>query len=256
MFSLIHVITLAVVEGLTEFLPVSSTGHLIVAARFLHLPQTEDLKAFEVIVQLSAILAIAWFYRSRFRWSQRQLWLKVFLAFLPIGIVGFLLADLVKSLFSVSIVATMFIVGGLTFLWLEKQYHHFSHPTQQLQDVSWSQALKIGLWQILALIPGTSRSGATIIGGMLSGLDRQTATEFSFLLALPVMLAASGYDLVKHYSLFTVQEWHFLFIASLISFITAYLTVKFFLAYLKHHNFNFFGLYRLAFGLLLLLFFL
>ncbi len=253
---LLPVIILALVEGITEFLPVSSTGHLIVVAKFLHLPQTDHLKAFEVIIQLSAILAIAWFYRARFTWKNRQLWLKVILAFLPIGFVGFLLADLVKSLFSVTVVAIMFILGGLAFVLLEKFYSRLQHPTTNLDSVTWTQALKIGFWQVLALIPGTSRSGATIFGGMVSGLDRQTATEFSFLLALPVMLAASGYDLVKHYRLFSLQEWHYLLLASLISFVTAYLTVKLFLTYLKQHNFNLFGVYRLLFGLLLLLFFL
>ncbi len=251
-----NVTILSIVEGLTEFLPVSSTGHMIVVSKFLNLSQTETLKAFEVIIQLAAIMAIAIFYRRRFRWSQRQLWLKVFLAFLPIGITGFLLADFVKSLFSALIVALMFVLGGIVFVWLENRYHQFPHATKNLNSVTWLQALKIGFWQVLALIPGTSRSGATIVGGLLSGLDRQTATEFSFLLALPVMLAASGYDLIKHYRLFNVQEWHLLFWASFVSFGIAYLTVKFFLAYLKHHNFKVFGWYRILFGLILLLFFL
>ena len=247
---------LSLVEGLTEFLPVSSTGHMIVAAKFLSLSQTDALKAFEVIIQLAAIFAIALFYRRRFRWSQRQLWLKVMLAFFPIGLAGFILANVVKSLFSVPVVALMFILGGLVFIFIENNYDSLTHQTSNLNSITWFQAFKIGLWQVLALIPGTSRSGATIIGGMLSGLDRQTATEFSFLLALPVMLAASGYDLLKHYQLFNAQEWHLLIFASLIAFISAYLTVKFFLAYLKHHNFRIFGWYRLVFGLILLLFFL
>ena len=251
-----NILILSLVEGVTEFLPVSSTGHMIVVSKFLSLSQTKVLKAFEVIIQLAAILAIVLFYRHRLRWSQRQLWLKVFLAFLPVGIVGFLLADLVKSLFSVPIIALMFILGGLVFIFIEKRYSSFSHQTQSLDSITWQQAFKIGLWQVLALIPGTSRSGATIVGGLLSGLDRHTATKFSFLLALPVVLAASGFDLLKHYRLFTLQEWHLLLFASLVAFISAYLTVKFFLTYLKHHNFTFFGWYRLLFGLILLLFFL
>ncbi len=251
----IPIAILAFIEGLTEFLPISSTGHMIVVSRFLNLPQTETLKAFEVIIQLAAIFAIAIFYRHRFRWSERQLWFKVFLAFLPIGLIGFLFVDLIKSLFSVTVVAVMFLLGGLIFLLIEHKYSANSHPTTSLDKITWSQALKIGFWQVLALIPGTSRSGATIIGGILSGLDRQTATEFSFLLALPVMLAASSFDLIKHYHLFTLEQWHLLLMASFIAFLTAYLTVKFFLSYLKHHDFKLFGWYRILFGLLLLLIF-
>ncbi|NOY14865.1 MAG: undecaprenyl-diphosphate phosphatase [bacterium] len=252
----LNVFVLSVIEGVTEFLPISSTGHMIVASRFLNLSQTDALKAFEVIIQLAAILAIVLFYKSKLSIKKLGLWLKVLIAFLPVGLVGFVLADVVKSLFSVSVVAVMFIVGGAAFLVLEHFYKKIeTERTGRLDDITYLQALKVGLWQVLALIPGTSRSGATIFGGMVSGLSRQAATEFSFLTALPVMLAAAGYDLVKHSQIFNASQWQLLSFGFVVSFLIAYITVKLFLKYVKRYNFVPFGWYRIVFGLVLIWFY-
>ena len=254
--NLIHVFILSIVEGITEFLPISSTGRMIVVSKFLHMPQTNNLKAFEVIIQLSAIFAIVLYYKTKLNLQNKSLWFKIVVAFLPIGMFGFLFSSFVKSLFSVYIVAFMFIVGGVAFIFLEHFFSNLEHGVSNLNEISYTQAFKVGLWQILALIPGTSRSGATIFGGMISGLSRQTATEFSFLLALPVMISASGYDLFKNAHIFTSQDWLLLIFSSIVSFIAAYATVKLFLAYIKKHNFISFGIYRIVFGLLLFLFYL
>jgi len=249
----VNALVLSVVEGVTEFLPVSSTGHMIVASHLLRLPQTRSLKAFEVIIQLAAILAIVLFYKEKLSFKKAALWFKVFVAFLPVGIIGFLFADFVKSLFSVKIVATMFVLGGIAFIILEHFYKKNKvKRVSRLKDINYLQALKIGLWQVLALIPGTSRSGATILGGMVSGLARQTATEFSFLTALPVMMAAAGYDLIKNYRLFSLHQWRLLTFAFVISFFIAYFTVKIFLKYIKKNDLVSFGIYRIIFGLILL----
>ena len=247
-----NVFILSLIEGITEFLPVSSTGHMIVVSRFLSLPQSQTLKAFEVIIQLSAILAIVLFYKDKLSFKRVLFWLKVFIAFLPVGLVGFLLSDFVKSLFSVYVVAIMFILGGIAFLILEYFYKRsITKKTSELEEVTYLQAFKIGLWQVLALVPGTSRSGATILGGMVSGLSRQTATEFSFLTALPVMVSAAGFDLVKNYHFFDLQQWRLLVFALMVSFLTAFLTVKFFLKYVRKYNFVPFAVYRIVFGLIL-----
>ena len=247
-----NVFILSLIEGITEFLPVSSTGHMIVVSRFLSLPQSQTLKAFEVIIQLSAILAIVLFYKDKLSFKRVLFWLKVFIAFLPVGLVGFLLSDFVKSLFSVYVVAIMFILGGIAFLILENFYKRsITKKTSELEEVTYLQAFKIGLWQVLALVPGTSRSGATILGGMVSGLSRQTATEFSFLTALPVMVSAAGFDLVKNYHFFDLQQWRLLVFALMVSFLTAFLTVKFFLKYVRKYNFVPFAVYRIVFGLIL-----
>lgn len=250
--NLVNVFILSLIEGITEFLPVSSTGHMIVVSRFLNMPQSQTLKAFEVIIQLSAILAIVLFYKDKLSFKRVLFWLKVFIAFLPIGLVGFVFSNYIKGLFSVQVVAVMFILGGITFLILEHVYKQsITKKTDELENVTYLQAFKIGLWQVLALVPGTSRSGATILGGMVSGLSRQTATEFSFLTALPVMVSAAGFDLVKNYHFFDLQQWRLLVFALMVSFLTAYLTVKFFLKYVRKYNFVPFAVYRIVFGLIL-----
>jgi len=256
MTHLFQIFILAFVEGLTEFLPVSSTGHMIIVSHWLQMPQDEALKAFEVIIQLAAIFAIMLIYRQQMRLKKWRLWLKVLLAFLPVAIIGFIFAHQVKSLFLVPVVATMFIIGGLALIVLE----HFYKTSQkvkinQIDQVSWQAALKVGLWQVLALIPGTSRSGATIFGGMVSGLSRSVATEFSFLVALPVILAASGYDLVKHGHQFNFNQWQLLLFASFVAFTVAYVAVKLLADYVKKHTLIAFGIYRILFGLLLIYFF-
>ncbi len=255
--NLFSVMVLSLVEGVTEFLPISSTGHMIVVSSFLKMVQSENLKAFEVIIQLAAILAIVVIYRDKISFKKLSLWLKVLSAFIPVGLVGFLFAHFIKSLFLVPVVATMFIVGGVAFIILEYFYRRRPAPKVKTMDqISYWQALKVGLWQVLALVPGTSRSGATIFGSMVSGLSRQVAVEFSFLTALPVMLAAAGFDFLKHYPSFGSSYSSLLLFSFALTFIVAFVTVRLFLKYIKKYNLTPFGWYRIIFGIFLLIWFL
>jgi len=245
-------IVLGIIEGLTEFLPISSTGHLIVAANWLGMKQDEANSAFEVIIQLAAILAVVFNYKDKFTFKKLDLWTKVFIAFLPIAIIGFLFSHQIKALFSVHVVAIMFIVGGIVFLVLEHFYKEENHSTTQVEEVTFKQSIAIGIAQVFAVIPGTSRAGSTIVGALLVGLSRKAAAEFSFLLAIPVMVAASGYDLLKHYSEFTDANFLALGVGFVTAFIVAYLTMMFFIKFLEKFTFVAFGIYRILFGILLL----
>ena len=246
-------IILGIIEGFTEFLPISSTGHLIVASKFLGIEQTSVTKAYEVIIQFAAILAVFFNYREKFSLKHTQLWIKVFLAFLPIAIVRFLFSKQIKALFSVEIVAVMFIVGGIIFLVVEKWFiKDDAHALQDVEDVTIKQSLWIGFAQIFALIPGTSRAGSTIIGALLVGLSRKASAEFSFLLAFPVMSAVTAHDLLKHYHEFSSANLEALGIGFVTAFFVAYLTIKLFLAFLERFTFVAFGIYRILFGLFLL----
>ena len=247
---------LGVIEGFTEFLPISSTGHLIVASEFLGIDQTSVTKAYEVIIQFAAILAVIFNYKDKFTFKKIDLWTKVFVAFLPIGIVGFIFSHQIKELFSINIVAIMFIVGGIIFLLVEK----FLLPTEitlidDVEKVTLKQSLIIGFAQIFALVPGTSRAGSTIIGALLVGLSRKASAEFSFLLAFPVMSAVTAYDLLKHYHEFSDANLTTLGIGFIISFFVAFLTIKLFLKFLDNFTFVAFGIYRIIFGISLLVLF-
>lgn len=247
-------IILGTIEGFTEFLPISSTGHLIVASEFLGIDQSEATKAYQVIIQFAAILAVVFNYKDKFTLKKIDLWKKVFLAFIPIGIVGFIFASKIKMLFSVEVVAIMFIVGGVIFLIVEK----FFIPDEavlidDVEQVTLKQSIFIGFAQIFALIPGTSRAGATIIGALLVGLSRKASAEFSFLLAFPVMCAVSVYDLLKHYHEFSNDNLVTLAVGFVVSFLVAYLTIKLFLVFLERFTFVSFGIYRIIFGVLLLI---
>ncbi|MDF1882957.1 undecaprenyl-diphosphate phosphatase [Sulfurimonas sp. SAG-AH-194-C21] len=251
-----NTIILGVIEGFTEFLPISSTGHLIVASEFLGLEQTNVTKAFEVIIQFAAILAVYFNYQDKFTIKKIDLWSKVFLAFLPIGAVGFIFSHQIKELFSINIVAVMFIVGGVIFLVVEKFF--IPKESEQIDDVeavTYKQALFIGFAQIFALIPGTSRAGSTIIGALLVKLSRKASAEFSFLLAFPVMSAVTAYDLLKHYKEFDTQHLLSLGIGFIVSFIVAFITIKLFLKFLEKFTFVVFGIYRIIFGIALLIIF-
>ncbi|WP_345992759.1 undecaprenyl-diphosphate phosphatase [Sulfurimonas sp. HSL-1716] len=249
-------IILGIVEGFTEFLPISSTGHLIVVSDLLGIDQTSVTKAYEVIIQFAAILAVVFNYKDKFSPKHLSLWIKLFVAFLPIGIVGFIFAHQIKELFSLHIVAVMFIIGGVVFLIVEKFFiKDESRLIQNVEDVTMKQSLFIGIAQIFALIPGTSRAGSTIIGALLVGLGRKASAEFSFLLALPVMSAVSAYDLLKHYKEFSDANLIVLLVGFIVAFITAYLTVKLFLKFLDNFTFVSFGIYRIIFGITLLTFF-
>jgi undecaprenyl-diphosphatase len=244
---------LGFVEGLTEFLPISSTGHMIVVSQWLGMQQDSANKAFEVIIQLAAILAVVAKYRDKFTFSHIELWKKIVIAFIPVGVVGLLFYKQVKAMFSVEIVAIMFIVGGIVFLIVERIYRETPSHVADVEDLNYRQAVWIGLAQVFSLIPGTSRAGATIVGGLLSGLSRKAAAEFSFLLALPVMFAASGLDILKHYREFENSNLLHLAIGFIVAFVVAYLAMKWFISFLSRFTFTGFGIYRIAFGVFLLL---
>ena len=249
---ILHSVILGLVEGATEFLPISSTGHMIVVSQWLGMEQTEGNKAFEVIIQLAAILAVVANYKERFTFKHTRLWCQVFVAFLPVAVVGFLLRHQIKELFSVSVVATMFIVGGVIFLITEKVIKGKKASVEQLENLSFKQALWIGLAQVFALIPGTSRAGSTIVGALFAGLSRKASAEFSFLLALPVMMAASGYDLLSNYKAFSGEQLLPLLVGFVVAFASAFVAMKLFMAFLDKFTFVAFGWYRIVFGVLLL----
>ncbi|MDY0365057.1 MAG: undecaprenyl-diphosphate phosphatase [Arcobacteraceae bacterium] len=252
--SIIESIILGIIEGFTEFLPISSTGHLIVASDLLGIEQTAMTSAFEIIIQFSAILAVIFNYKDKFTLEKLELWKKIVLAFLPIGVVGFIFAKSIEAMFSPTIVAFAFIVGGIVFLVVEKYYKKEEHLIDDVEQVSYKQAFYIGLAQVAALIPGASRAGASIIGAMLVGLNRKASAEFSFLLALPVMCATTGYDLVKHYDEFVGANLVVLLVGFVTSFVVAYLTMKLFIEFLSRFTFVAFGVYRILLGLLILFF--
>ncbi len=249
-------IILGAIEGFTEFLPISSTGHLIVASEFLGLEQNSINKAYEVIIQFSAILAVIFNYKDKFSIKKIDLWMKVFVAFLPLAIIGFIFSSQIKELFSIQIVAVMFIIGGVIFLIVEKFFiHENKKTTHEVEAITLKQSIIIGFAQVFALIPGTSRAGSTIIGALLAGLNRKASAEFSFLLAFPVMGAVTAYDLLKHYKDFSEANLIVLGVGFVTSFIVAYLSIKLFLKFLEKFTFVFFGVYRIVFGVALLLFF-
>jgi len=246
-------IILGIIEGFTEFLPISSTGHLIVASEFLGIDQTNVTKAYEVIIQFAAILAVFFNYKDKFTIKKIDLWTKVFLAFVPIGAVGFVFSDQIKALFSIQIVAVMFIVGGLVFLVVEKFFIHENQDRlDDIEQITLKQSMVIGFAQIFALIPGTSRAGSTIIGALLVDLSRKASAEFSFLLAFPVMSAVTAYDLLKHYKDFSDANLMTLGVGFIVSFLVAFVTIKLFMKFLDNFTFVAFGIYRIIFGVVLL----
>ena len=246
-------IIIGIIEGFTEFLPISSTGHMIVASKFLGVSQDSLTKAYEVIIQFAAILAVMLIYKEKITFKKIDLWQKLFVAFLPLAIVGFIFKDVIKTLFTVDVVAWMIIIGGLVFLVVEYFYEEKEWHVSDVEEVSYKQSFWIGFAQIFSLVPGTSRAGATIIGGLLAGLDRKTSMEFSFLLAIPVMAAVTGYDLLKHYQDFSDANWGAFVAGFIAAFIVAYLTIKLFLAFIQRFTFVAFGVYRIIFGVLLLI---
>ncbi|WAJ39797.1 undecaprenyl-diphosphate phosphatase [Pseudomonas sp. GOM7] len=250
---------LGVVEGLTEFLPISSTGHLIVVGDLLGF-NGQTATAFKIIIQLGAILAVMWEFRARVfgvvvglpreRKAQRFTF-NLLLAFIPAVIFGLAFADLIEHwLFNPITVATALIVGGLIMLWAEKREHAIKAET--VDDMDWKLALKVGFAQCLALIPGTSRSGATIIGGLVFGLSRKAATEFSFFLAMPTMVAATVYSLFKYRDILHLDDLPIFAIGFVTTFIVAMITVRVLLRFIANHSYAVFAWYRIAFGLVIL----
>lgn len=257
---ILKALVMGVVEGLTEFLPISSTGHLILVGDLLGGFNNDKGKVFEIAIQLGAILAVVWDYRARFAGVARGLGkdpvanrfvVNLFLAFLPLAILGLLFGQQIKAtLFSPVPVALAFIVGGFIILWAEKMPH--SKRINEVDHMTWKDALVMGFIQALALIPGTSRSGATIIGGLLYGMSRKTATEFSFFLAVPTLGMASLYELYKYGHLFTRDDLVMLAVGFVASFISAAIAVRALVRFISHHNFTVFAWYRIAFGLIVL----
>jgi undecaprenyl-diphosphatase len=251
---------MGIVEGLTEFLPISSTGHLILVGSLLGF-HDERGKVFEVAIQTGAMFAIIWEYRERFlrfggllRGDPVVLSFarNIVVAFLPAAALGFLLGKHIKAvLFHPVPVAMAFIVGGLIILWAERRPQKVR--VESVDSMTMLDALKVGVCQAAALVPGTSRSGATIIGGMLCGLSRQTATEFSFFLAVPTLMAAGAYDLIKHRELLSVADIPVFLVGGVTAMFSAFLCVRWLLRYISRHDFTIFVWYRLAFGVLILL---
>lgn len=244
---------LGIVEGLSEFLPISSTGHLILASALMKIGQTEAHKSFEVTIQLGAILAVVFLYRKQLA-SRSDLFLKLCVGFLPTGILGFLLYKAVKSFFVASTVSIMLIVGGIAFIVIERYIRNHPPTVHGLQDISYRQAFIIGLIQSISMVPGVSRSGATIIGGLLVGMERKDAAEFSFLLALPTMLAATTYDIYKNFGVFSLDDWQDIVVGFITSFIFAVIGIKALLKFISSHTFIPFGIYRIVVGVLFLVF--
>lgn len=260
---LLKAAVMGVVEGLTEFLPVSSTGHLILAAALLNL-SGEKIKVFEVVIQTGAIMAIISFYVEKL-WSTlvglprervaQRFAMNVLIGFFPAAFLGFLFIGVIKGvLFNPIVVATSFIVGGLVILWAEALQKRGIPPRiDNVDDMRWTDALKVGLVQCIALIPGVSRSGATIIGAMLLGFSRRAATEYSFFLAIPVLVGAAVYDLYKHRHLLEVADIPFFAVGLVTAWLSAWVCVRWLLRFVSTHTFVPFAWYRIVFGGLILL---
>ena len=256
---LFNAFILGIIEGLTEFLPVSSTGHLILAGQLLGF-NDEKGKVFEIAIQFAAILAVVWEYRQRLGHAvvslgseakSRRFALNLVVAFMPAAVLGFLFIKQIKAyLFNPTVVAVALIVGGLLILWAERRRHVVR--VQEVDQMDWRDALKVGFAQAVAMIPGTSRSGATIIGGLFFGLSRKAATEFSFFLAIPTMFAATLYDVVKHRHLFSLEDVPMFAVGGVASFVSAFLCVRWLIRFVSSHDFSAFAWYRIVFGLLVL----
>jgi undecaprenyl-diphosphatase len=260
---LLQALILGVVEGLTEFLPVSSTGHLIVAGDAIGFTG-ERAKTFEIFIQLGSILGVVWFYRAKVtdlvtglhRKPEQRFALNLFIAFLPAAIIGLALHKYIKAyLFGPLTVGAALIVGGFLILVIERWHQHRGARVHSMAAMTPGDAFKVGIAQTFSLFPGTSRSGATIMGGLLTGLSRTTATEFSFFLAMPTMFAATLYDLLKNINLLRVEDVPHFAVGFVAAFLVALVVVKLFLGYVARHNFAPFAWYRIGFGLLVLAYF-
>ena len=254
---------MGIVEGLTEFLPISSTGHLILANSLLGFGQdfgAEKAQVFEIAIQTGAILAVMLVYAQRIRDTlgglatqpqAQRFTINVLVGFLPAVVLGLLFGKAIKAhLFTPVVVATTFILGAFVILWAEKR--SVQPRVDSVDDMSWQDALKVGLVQCFALIPGTSRSGATIIGGMLLGLSRKAATEYGFFLAIPTLIGAGAYSMYKDRALFAAADTPVFLIGLVFSFLSAWICVRWLLRYVSSHNFLPFAWYRIAFGVLIL----
>jgi undecaprenyl-diphosphatase len=259
LWTAVQALILGVVEGLTEFLPISSTGHQIIVADLLDFGG-ERAMAFNIIIQLGAILAVVWEFRRKIfdvvvglprQRNAQRFTVNLLIAFFPAGVLGVIFADLIHHyLFNPITVATALVVGGVIMLWAERREHEVH--AHSVDDITWQDALKVGFAQCLAMIPGTSRSGSTIIGGLLFGLSRKTATEFSFFLAMPTMVGAAVYSGYKYRHLFQPDDMPVFAIGFITAFIFAMIAVKGLLKFIASHSYAVFAWYRIVFGLLIL----
>ena len=251
--NLIQSIVISVIEGLTEFLPISSTGHMILASAAMRIHDEPFVKTFEIAIQIGAIMAIVMLYAKRFLQSI-SIYLKLGTAFIPTGIIGFLAYPFIKEyLFNPIVVSCSLILGGIFLILIDKKVVNQQSKTDLLESITYKNAFFIGLIQCFSMIPGVSRAAATIIGGIFNGLDKKQATEFSFLLAVPTMFAATGYDLLKTPIVFTDHEIILLGIGLIVAFLTAWLAVKLFLKLVQNYGFKYFGYYRIVIGIIFLL---
>ena len=250
----IEAIILAIVEGLTEFLPVSSTGHMIITSSMMGIASDDFVKLFTIVIQLGAILSVVVLYFKRF-FQSVNFYLKLFVAFIPAAILGLLLSDYIDALLESPLaVAISLVIGGVILLFVDQW---FNKPTiHKEEEITYLTAFKIGFYQCIAMIPGVSRSGASIVGGMSQKLSRQVAAEFSFFLAVPTMFAATakkGYDYLKVGGSFTSEEINLLIVGNVVAFIVALLAIKSFIGYLNKHGFKMFGWYRIVVGATILI---
>ncbi|HEX5553038.1 MAG TPA: undecaprenyl-diphosphate phosphatase [Chitinophagaceae bacterium] len=256
--SIIQAIILGIVEGITEFLPVSSTGHMIVVSAWMGIDAKDFTKLFEIVIQLGAILAVVVLYWRRFfDFSRLGFYKKIIIGMIPALILGYLLGDKIDLLLqSPLIVGIMLLAGGIVLLFVD---NWFKRPViEKEEDMDLFKALRIGFWQCIAMIPGVSRSAATIIGGMQQKLTRKLAAEFSFFLAVPTMAAATGYKLLKAFEDHPaiLQDGHNLLalaVGNIVAFVVAMIAIKSFIGYLQHHGFRVFGVYRIIVGILIIL---
>src|SRR3989344_7623979 len=248
--TILQAVILGIVEGVTEFLPISSTGHLILASRLMGIADSNFLKSFEIAIQFGAILSVVVLYFKKI-FSGKEIWNKVLTAFLPTAIIGFLLYKTLKDylLSNALLVVWSLAIGGVALIIFELWYAR-RVATSQLEAISYKQSFLVGVAQSLAIIPGISRSGATIIGGLLMGISREKIVEFSFLLAVPTMAVATGYDLLKSAGSFSVSDFHILAIGFIISFLVAWLSIKWLLYFIKNHTFIWFVVYRIVAALI------
>ncbi|MGV3556987.1 undecaprenyl-diphosphate phosphatase [Larkinella arboricola] len=246
--SILHAIILAIIEGLTEFLPVSSTGHMIIYSSLVGISKSEFTKLYTINIQFGCIISVLVLYRRRFL-QTTDFYLKLFVAFLPAAVIGFLLNDFIDSLLeNVTVVAITLLLGGILLIYIDKIFKQIPRD----YDVTFPEALKIGFYQCIAMIPGVSRSAATIIGGMAQGLTRKQAAEFSFFLAVPTMAAATGYKLLKSYKTIQSDDIQVLLIGNAIAFVVGLIAIRGFVGFVTKYGFKVFGYYRIALGLLLL----
>jgi undecaprenyl-diphosphatase len=252
----IQAVILAIVEGITEFLPISSTGHMIITQSLLQIESSDFVKAFIVNIQFGAILSVLVLYWKRF-FQSLKFYYKLFFAFIPAAVIGFLLGDFIDSLLeNVLVVGITLFVGGILLLYVDKW---FNKPKEN-QEITYSTALKIGFFQCIAMIPGVSRSAATIVGGMANKLSRKNAAEFSFFLAVPTMAAASGYKLLKLIldpkgASMLSENLEILLLGNLVAFVVAMVAIKFFIEFLTKYGFKVFGYYRIVIGTIILVLF-